>query len=135
MVTSKAEDQDVIESLKKGANDFIVKPFHFDVVLRRLKTQLTISAQSKAMAKAKELSAVQALVVTYSHEINNPLAIAIGFLHKFQQDQDQKHLPRIEIALRRIAELVSKIRKISETKNIEYQDYGGNAEHKKIKIS
>jgi two-component system nitrogen regulation response regulator NtrX len=51
MISGKADASDVIEALKRGANDFISKPFDFDIVKMRLQTQLTISGLSKKLVQ------------------------------------------------------------------------------------
>ncbi len=84
MVTSKADTVDVINSLRSGANDYITKPVNFEIALSRINTHLKLSEVSKEMAKLQELAALDAMIATYNHEINNPLAIAIGYLE--QQD-------------------------------------------------
>lgn len=50
MVTSLSEDDYVVRALKMGANDYVSKPFDFNVIQARVNTQLTLkrlSAQNK----------------------------------------------------------------------------------------
>lgn len=42
MLTAKSEDEDEIEALKVGCNDFITKPFNLDVLLLRIKKLINI---------------------------------------------------------------------------------------------
>ncbi|MGH9886911.1 MAG: protein kinase domain-containing protein, partial [bacterium] len=52
MVTAKTESADVVEALGLGANDYVMKPLDFNVVLARMQTQLKL--QSAAFAPAQE---------------------------------------------------------------------------------
>ena len=45
MVTAKDEASDVVEALKKGANDYITKPVNMEIAEARIKTQLKIKTQ------------------------------------------------------------------------------------------
>ncbi|MBF0299243.1 MAG: response regulator transcription factor [Oligoflexia bacterium] len=129
MVTSKLDASDVVESLKKGANDYITKPVQFEVALRRIHTHLTIAAQSKAMAKAKELEAIHAMIVTYNHEINNPLAIALTYIEAIKDKSGEKsdlktEVHGLESAFWRISEMMKKTRLVIEKGSVvEYEKY------------
>jgi diguanylate cyclase (GGDEF)-like protein len=41
MVTAKDRNEDVVEALELGANDYVTKPINFDVALARIRTQVT----------------------------------------------------------------------------------------------
>ncbi len=121
-MTSKADTVDVINSLRSGANDYITKPVNFEIALSRINTHLKLSEVSKEMAKLQELAALDAMIATYNHEINNPLAIAIGYLE--QQDLNSVR-EKLSSSMWRIADIVKKIKTVSEKKEIEYQSYAG----------
>ncbi|MBX9704000.1 MAG: response regulator [Silvanigrellaceae bacterium] len=79
MITAQEDDVTaMVQCLQLGANDFIKKPLNFDIALSRLTTLLKLSDLSKEISKIHEMSAINAMISTYHHEINNPLAIAIG---------------------------------------------------------
>jgi len=52
MVTAKGESEDMVEALELGANDYVVKPLDFPVVLARIRTQLALR---RAVGQVKEL--------------------------------------------------------------------------------
>jgi adenylate cyclase len=53
MVTAKDQSEDVVEALGLGANDYVVKPLDFQVVLARVATQLSLK---RAMAEIRRLA-------------------------------------------------------------------------------
>jgi len=47
MLTAAASDADTIQGLDSGANDYVTKPFHFSVLLARIRAQLRSHEQSE----------------------------------------------------------------------------------------
>lgn len=130
MLSGKDEVQDIVDSLKIGANDYIVKPANIDIAMARLNTQLMQAEFLKLAAKKKELETINAMVVTYSHEINNPLTIALGHLDKLKPiigNHNSYH--RIENSLQRIIDIIAKINSISENSaEVEFESYSDQGE-------
>ena len=87
MVTSRADVSDVIGCLKCGANDYITKPVNFEVATSRILTHLTLGDLSRKMTRLQEKSALNAMVTTYNHEINNPLAAVTNSLYLALMDR------------------------------------------------
>ncbi|WP_438021064.1 adenylate/guanylate cyclase domain-containing protein [Sorangium sp. So ce315] len=57
MVTTRGASEDVVESLRLGANDHVTKPIDFDILLGRLDTQLTLKRSREQLSQlASELS-------------------------------------------------------------------------------
>ena len=54
MATAKSENEDVIEALKLGANDYVTKPLDFPVVLARVNTQLSLKHSQDALKSAHD---------------------------------------------------------------------------------
>lgn len=44
MATAKGDQADIVDALKRGANDYVTKPLEFPVVLARVNTQLALKA-------------------------------------------------------------------------------------------
>jgi CheY-like chemotaxis protein len=58
MATAKGDTQDVVEALKLGANDYVVKPLEFPIVLARVQTQLEMCRRHQVIKqRANELEA------------------------------------------------------------------------------
>ena len=134
MITAKTDTADVVESLRLGANDYLTKPVNFELAISRILTHLNLADTSREMGKLQEIAALHAMISTYNHEINNPLTIALGKLKKVAANRDDtESLQKTEAALWRIAEIVKKIRQISEQHEVQYQPYAGTGKMVKIK--
>ena len=132
MVTSKTDISDIVESLRNGANDYITKPVNFEIALSRINTHLKLAEASQEMVRLKEIAALDGIITTYNHEINNPLMIAIGCLSASDM-KATKYYSKLETALWRIANIVKQIRHVTEKKEIDYQDYSGLTKMVKVK--
>lgn len=131
MVTSKSDTYDVIQCLQRGANDYITKPVNFDVAISRISTHLKLAELSREMSKLKEMVALDAMITTYNHEINNPLAIAVGCISSLESE-NSKNVERLKTAVWRIAEVVKKIREVTLKREAEYGNYAEGAKFIKI---
>ena len=132
MVTSKADASDITGCLHSGANDYITKPLNFDIALSRISTHLNLAHLSKEMVKLKEMSALDAMITTYNHEINNPLTIALGCLSSPLM-KDEASVEKLKSALWRLSEIVKQIRDVTNKKEAEFGVYYGTTNFVKIK--
>lgn len=85
MATAKVENQDLIEAMKVGANDYITKPIDFQIAWARIETHITIKRfndeverKRKESLKAASMGILIDMAGSVAHEINNPLTIGIG---------------------------------------------------------
>ena len=120
MVTANDESAHVVEALNHEANDYLVKPVNMDIAFARVKTQIELKELNLAFQKQKELSALNAMIVTYNHEINNPLTIALGYLNIPSEKFDDVKKQKCINALNRISEIVNKIEKLEELEMVSY---------------
>jgi diguanylate cyclase (GGDEF)-like protein/PAS domain S-box-containing protein len=65
MVTARSSGDDVVEALRKGANDYITKPIDFQVALARIQTQL---AHKRAVESLRESEERYALAVNGAND-------------------------------------------------------------------
>ena len=138
MVTAKDKVKDIVDALKKEASDYLTKPVNIEIAVARINTQLQVLALVDESLKSKQLSTITTMVTTLNHEINNPLAIAVGNLSILQTklSEDTGTLERIEKAmgaLNRITEIVKKIEEISQISEIEETVYSGVVNMFKVK--
>ena len=137
VTTAKSEDSDIIEALKKGANDYLVKPVNIEITLARIRTQIKVKNLFQERLSLKKASTISSMIGTLNHEINNPLAIAVGNISVLQKlMKDDPNLPKIDkvsTALDRVTELVKKMKEISiSSKELEMVKYASDQDIFKI---
>jgi len=133
MATSKSDVSDVISCLLNGANDYITKPINFDIAFSRISTHLKMADLSHQMAKLQQAAALDAMIATYNHEINNQLAISLGCLNGDKLEKIPETKAKLEKSLWVIADIIKKIRNVSEQKEVGFDDYSESS--KMLKLS
>lgn len=125
MFTGNEDDKDVVEALKLGANDYLTKPVNTEVLTARIDTQLSLRKLSLENAKKGEVEALNALITTYNHEINNPLTIAFGMVEimKRKNEYSEEKLEKTMVALKRIRDIVLKIKEVTEKNELDFETY------------
>ena len=134
MLTSKDEVEDVVQSLKLGANDFLTKPANIDIAMARINSLLETKKLYFDSLKKTELETLNAMIVTYNHEINNPLAAAVGYLDMAKSSKEEKYLEKTGEALKRITDIVAKIQQLTQKDSVETESYAKSSKDKLIKI-
>lgn len=132
MTTSMRETGDIVSALKLGANDYVKKPINMDILEARMKTHLSIKTLNQDNLAKRELETANAMIVTYNHEINNPLTVAMGYLQKCEMNDSLVGIDKIYDSLERIADIVQKIEKVSTQASLDKENYAEN--QKMIKI-
>lgn len=122
MLTSMDKASDLETALAAGANDYLTKPMEFKTANARIRTQLHLKNLHLEKVKHEQLEALSALIVTYNHEINNPLTVAYGAISRIEATGDMKYLVKVKTAIEKVAEINRKIRFISSEhfKTVEY---------------
>jgi two-component system sensor histidine kinase/response regulator len=69
MVTAKDQSEDVVEALGLGANDYVVKPIDFPVLMARVRTHLNLKRLSELKDEFLRIA---------SHDLKNPLTEIMG---------------------------------------------------------
>ena len=133
MVTAKDAPEDITGALQDGANDYLAKPINIEVALARINTQLSMRDLYRENMQRQRQDSINAMIVAFNHEINNPLAIAMGNLTLGIAKNDVNALQKAEVAMRRIAEIVRKINELTKGDAIEMTNYTDAAQMVKIK--
>lgn len=123
MMSSLSEQESILEAFELGANDYITKPASPQIAMARVNTHLSLKKYYVDSIRKKELETLNAMIVTYNHEVNNPLFIVTTNLKNDIKDMDNKMLKSAREATNRILEIVRKIHEASNG-NIEYEEYG-----------
>ena len=132
MVTSSTDSTGISECLQNGANDYITKPLNFQIALSRIKTHLMLAELSNKMSKVKEMEALSAVTRTYNHEINNALAIALNYLSD-SLVKDAEAVGKLKAVLWKIAEIMKAIQKVTEDKELTFEQSKGFTKMIKIR--
>lgn len=133
MVTGKGDTIDIVENFKDGANDYIVKPVNLEVALARINTQLELKSLHGQKLKKAELETAHAMIVTYNHEINNPLTIALGLLRKLETPENKDYTAKMSDALYRVVDIVKKIDAVAHSNEIVSTEYTDSDKMIKLK--
>ena len=89
--------------------------FFFEVLDWRFQSRLR-----KLRRSLRKNEHLKKLIASLSHEINNPLMIAMGSLDHFMTHSDPALLDRISRSLERISEILKTIRKVEEFEETTY---------------
>jgi len=132
MVTARDTPDDLVNALELGANDYLPKPIGINIALARIATQITLRDLYVENIKNQRKNAINALVLAFNHEINNPLTVAIGYMAIGIANNDMTALKKSEEALFRIAGVVKKITELTRGKDIETIAYSEQSPMVKI---
>ena len=134
MMTAKNTSKEISEALDFGANDFLTKPFDIRVLVARLNVQLEQLNYLAVESEKKRLEAVNTMIVSYNHEINNPLTIAMGNLGLAKAKLGESpHLDKIESSLERISKVVKEIKRVASSSDFATEDYFEGSKMLKLK--
>lgn len=131
MLTSVDDSIEIANCLKLGANDYLTKPVDVEVAMARIRTQLKLSDLNRESLKKKEIETLNAMIVTYNHEINNPLAVVMMVMPVDVEKMTQDKLDAANEAIQKIAGIVKRIDGVTMEK-IEVENY--DKHDKMIKI-
>lgn len=132
MVTAVHDSADIFDAFDSGANDYITKPVNVDAAVARINGQIGLVE----LRKKKDTENLAAIIATYHHEINNPLAIAKSELQFLSHDMEktlQESIIRITQALDRISTILTKIQSISAEIKIPFQFLANNTKLIKLR--
>ena len=102
------------------------------MLAQQVVNQLELRRSMLRFAKAKSEIAAAALVVTYNHQINNPLAIAMLGLQQQKAVIPADQFNTIHGSLQRISEMLKKIEKTVQENGVELTNYADISQMLKI---
>lgn len=132
VITSMTNESDIIKSLQLRANDYLSKPVNFNIALTRIDTQIKLSKISREMSEMSKKIALNAIVVTYNHEINNQLTIAMSKLTRYINDKSNNEscLKDLDDSLWNISKIVKKIKENKDS--LLYEKYSNSTNMLKL---
>lgn len=115
-ITGKNKEKYVTEAFNSGASDYLAKPFLREELQARVKNHVNFFLLNEKLVDSEKTKVLNAMIVTYNHEFNNPLAIISGAIDYLAKDLDttsrEKYVNISRDAIGRITALLDKISKI-----------------------
>lgn len=111
MLTSDDNVQ-MILALRKMANDYLTKPIDTDLALAKIRHHLHMFYVRKNNLLKKEIETIGSIVVTYNHEIINPLTIIKMCIDHGLNKITENDLDKIQRSIDRIETIILKIQTI-----------------------
>ncbi|MBW2159667.1 MAG: response regulator, partial [Deltaproteobacteria bacterium] len=78
LLTARGESEAALEGYDAGADDFVSKPFHTQVLLARIRAHLKMRGLSLQLADQARLASAGTLAAGLAHEVKNPLNAALN---------------------------------------------------------
>ncbi|MGB8222423.1 MAG: ATP-binding protein [Polyangiales bacterium] len=112
LLTARGESEAALEGYEAGADDFVSKPFHTQVLLARIRAHLKMRGLSLQLADQARLASAGTLAAGLAHEVKNPLNAAVNAARILEQGgssrvSNEKLMGLIIDALERINGIVS----------------------------
>lgn len=126
MVSAMIDSEDVIEALDAGANDYVIKPIHFKVLLARVRTALRIKHTVSTLVEAERQRVMMVSLARAAASVAEPMSGLIDELEELMNDgqtdpQKVEHGLSSMLALTEQAvEVIDQLRKIASMQNVPY---------------
>ncbi len=136
VITVIDDAANLMEAFRRGANDYINKPANFEAACARITAHVNSAQYQRELLLKTELEAVRAMIITYNHELNNPLSIALTSIELLNGDANidkSPHLETLRRSLDRMIAVVKKIDSVRDNPSLTFQTYVGDT--KMIKIN
>lgn len=125
-ITAMDAEKEKVKGFEAGAVDYIVKPFYPQELIARIKSHLAAQDLRRQSVELEKLKLLKEMAVALSHEINNPLTAAYGFLYMLEKHQAATDHQRAE-AIQQIRQEMERIRdivaKLAKATRIYQTDY------------
>jgi len=139
ILTARDTQDDKVEGIETGADDFVTKPFNDRELLTRVRAGLRINALQKELAHLQHQQAITELAMALGHEINNPLGIMMLVLQVLQKRGDNDTMADIRKELRTVAEngnrIAEIVKKLSNLGDPQVKPYLKNSETKMVDLT
>jgi DNA-binding response OmpR family regulator len=126
MVSALVDSEDVIEALDAGANDYVVKPINFRVLLARMNTCLRIRQNVTTLVEAERQRVMMESLAKAAASVAEPMGKMVDELEHLMSDADH-NAPRLQEGLAQLLELteqavdvIDQLRKIAAMNNVPY---------------
>lgn len=127
MLTAVTESEDIVTALKYGANDYITKPVRLPIAIARIQTQLECRRLHSEQIVKKQIASLSNLIVTYGHELINPLTIVRSIL---EGDIEELTNDQLEAARQNTNRMIATVQRIKNltTRDVVTREYANGIE-------
>lgn len=122
ILTSKVEKKYLLNAINSGADDFVDKKIDPEVIVCKIRAVIRTSELLIKHLELERYRSAHAMITTYNHEINNPLAVAAGMLGEKLENLTQERFQNAHKALDRIRDVVHKIDELTHT-TLKFEEY------------
>ena len=127
LLTSKDEQDDIVQGLEAGADDYISKPFDNEELRARVNVGRRMVTLQNELREREKLQGVLEMAGAVCHELNQPLQSVSGFselllMNMETSDPNCERLKIIKTGIERIGELTQKIMKITRYRSKNYMN-------------
>lgn len=134
LMTGSNESEAMEKAIRIGADGFCPKETIRQMIIPQILALLRLRDAYRIAIKGKQLEAVQALIGTYKHEINNALTIMDGSIIKLNKEisgfAEHASSEKLRASFDRIAQTV---RKLDALRSYEEENYGESDKILKLK--
>ena len=124
ILTALENTKDIVEGLNLGANAYIVKPFKNNELLAYTNAMLKQSDIYKQITEKEKLMTLRNIVVSFNHEINNPLTtilLCAQLINTYTSNEEIiKNTEFIIKSTGLIKEFLEKVRKTTKVSSTTY---------------
>ncbi len=127
LITSyKVEEKDAIQGMKAGADDYLTRPIHPDLLIEKIERIITKRKQISHLLdvckeKSDTLESHEWSIRMLVHDLRNPLTSALGYLSLLALDKDiterqARFIQKIQAAINKQAEMLQDLLAIAAAK-------------------
>jgi len=113
VITGYATIDNAIEALRRGAYDYVIKPFSPDLLTLTVKKAFSFMGLIEKQEKIKQFDIITQMASTTAHEVFQPLTVLMGRANEIQKTtQDEKIREMAQQVLSEARNIRNVIRKI-----------------------
>lgn len=129
LVTAMLDVEEELKGLDLGVNDYILKPFKSEELIKRVQTWLKRSQLERLQRQREQARTVSQLTVTLSHHINNSLMAMLGRAELTDERDPGQARQLKDVVLRggkRISTVVQSLQSMASKEQLPLQQYGNS---------
>lgn len=124
-ITAMGEIEDKVKGFEAGGADYITKPLDAAEVKARVNAHLRIKEAEAERIQSRQMETVKNMIVTYNHEMNQPLTAIQGYADMLADDVDKDDenyevFKTIKEQTARVVKILDKIKSLEIIETTEY---------------